>query len=74
MTTVPNPINTVMTFPPLAPEDAAKVTNLLPTMGEFMDVKFLTSEVRVLQVEFDAQRLDVKTVLNKIITALKNKK
>lgn len=68
-----NPVNTVMTFPPLTPEEAAKFDKLLPTMGEFMDVKFTTSEVRVLQVEFDASRQDVKTVLNKLLTSMKRK-
>ena len=63
----------VITFPPLETADAQKIEAMLVTMGEFMGVTMKKSEVRVLQVEFPAERQDVATVLNKIAASKKKK-
>jgi len=68
-----SPINKVITFPPLSTEDALKVESLLKTMGEFMEVQFVKTEVRVLQVEFPVERQDVANILSKIAASKKKK-
>ena len=71
MTTAP--IKKVIVFPPLETEQANQVEKLLETMGAYMGVSFGKTEVRVLQVEFDADRTDVAQILSKIAAAKKKK-
>ncbi len=63
----------VVVFPPVEMEEAKKLETLLATMSEFMGVALKKTEVRVLQIEFPAERQDVATVLNKIAASKKKK-
>jgi hypothetical protein len=56
-------------FPSLPDEEAVKVKKMLDTMGEFMGVEFKVSEVRALNIEFDADRSDVAQILSRIASA-----
>ncbi|OGD40088.1 MAG: hypothetical protein A2V45_08175 [Candidatus Aminicenantes bacterium RBG_19FT_COMBO_58_17] len=61
-------------FPPLSEAEAAKIANLVKTMSEFMDTDLKLTEVRVLAIEYDADRIDVGQVISKIAAAKKAQK
>jgi hypothetical protein len=60
-------------FPPVGPEEEAKLTRFLNTTGEFMDVALAVKKVTIIEVQVNAERADVVTVLSKIAAAEKKK-
>lgn len=61
-------------FPALSDEEAAKIVKLTETMGEFMGTDLHLTEVRILAVEYDADRTDVGQVLTSLAQAKRPKK
>jgi len=53
-------------FLPMEPEALKKLKQFLATTGEFMDVEIKTVEVTTVQVQVEADRPDVITIVNKI--------
>lgn len=60
-------------LPPLSETEADKISNLVKTMSEFMDVDLTITEVRSLAIEYDADRTDVGQILSKIAASKKKK-
>jgi hypothetical protein len=64
-----------ITFPPVSDTDAAHLTKLFDTMGEFMDVEISAREetIKVLRVNIPNDRLDILTILNKLADSKRKK-